>query len=98
MRKSISATALAGFAVLALSLSAQAQDKAITTSNPDTLKVSVSGSVALDWVWHDEMSNFARGTNPVGFDGAAEPARNKQRRVASPKIAASLTRETVGPT
>ena len=73
MRKSIGATALAGLAVLALSLSAQAQDKAITTSNPDTLKVSVSGSVALDWVWHDEMSNFARGTT-TGFsaDGASE--------------------------
>ena len=74
MRKSIGSTALAGLAVLALSLSAQAQDKAVTTSKdaPETLKVTVSGSVALDWVWHDEMTNLVRATQTGGGTDVTE--------------------------
>ena len=98
MRKSIGLTALAGLAVLALSLSAQAQDKAITTSSdaPDTHKVSVSGSVALDWVYHDEMINLARGTNPVGGNAAESGDLEAVVRISldidlSEKVSANIT-------
>jgi len=68
MRKSI--IALIPAFVLALALSAAAQEKPITTNkeNKDTLHASVSGTVQLDYVWRsNEMTAF---TDSVGGGGA----------------------------
>lgn len=69
MRKSV--IALVPAFVLALALSAAAQEKPITTNkeNKDTLRASVSGAVQLDYVWRsNELTAF---TSSVAGGGAA---------------------------
>lgn len=60
--------------VLALALSAAAQEKPITTNkeNKDTLKASVSGAVVLDYVWRSsEITTFTEGFS-AGLTADAE--------------------------
>jgi hypothetical protein len=73
--KKFTFVAIPGF-VLALALSAMAQEKPITTNKEmkDTLKASVSGAVVLDYVWRSqEMTGFT-----ASFSGgpAASDAEN----------------------
>ena len=62
--------------VLALALSAAAQEKPITTNkeNKDTLKASVSGNVVLDYIWRSsEITSFnATAFGPLGVNQDAQ--------------------------
>lgn len=100
MRKSIGSAVLAGLAVLAMSFTAGAQDKPVTTSKDraETLKVNVSGSVALDWVWHDEMSNLVRATQALGGGTVTEESGDFEAVIRlsldidlSDKVSANIT-------
>ncbi|HXX93946.1 MAG TPA: hypothetical protein VEN81_09945 [Planctomycetota bacterium] len=89
-RGGIGAAALAGLCLTALS--ASAQDKPITTSrdNGDTVKVTVSGDVVLDYVWRGrEVSEFV---NPGGFGaGAATHNINDFEGYAAIRLNADLS-------
>jgi len=89
-RMGIGAAALAGLCLTALS--ASAQEKPITTSkdNSDSVKVTVSGELLLDYVWRArEISEFV---HPGGFGGGpAGSAVNDFEGFAAIRLNADLS-------
>jgi hypothetical protein len=102
MRKSmrspvgIGVAALAGLCLTALA--ASAQEKPITTSkdNSDTVKVTVSGDLVLDYVWRGrEISEFVAPVVP-GSGGAATHAVNDFEGYAAIRVNAELSDKVSG--
>ncbi len=98
--RGIATGALVGLFLFALVLTASAQDKPVTISKDraETVKLTVSGAINMDWVWRDEMMNIGRtsgyssGLTSGGTDGPGEdPVENTGTVEGAVKICLDAT-------